>query len=261
MRVGRAFAPGVRVLALVGLGLFLTPGAAAADDVPPEVAAWFGSEATAVVLQARQGAAAADGAPATDVAEVRLGAPVPLATWSAEYVAGGRDTTVTAPLDRWVAPVSAAGDPVGTVTATRTDGGTVDLAYVDGDLSVARGLLALPAGSTVVYDAPLDAYFTVTGDVVAPMSDSSRSELVAGTDTGSFQEQLAARHAADDIDVSGLAETDPQRAMAGGEVAGPSSAGEDPEVSAAAWLAIAATMTVLAGVAALLRRRRAPSDA
>ncbi len=244
------------------LGVVAAPRAAAADDLPADVVAWFESEAAAVVLQARQGeAATADGASSTDAAEVQLGTPVPLTTWSAEYVAGGQDAPVTTPLDRWAAPISTAGDPVGTVTAARSDDGAVGLAYVDDDLSVARGLLELPAGSAVVYDAPLDAYFTVTGDVVAPMSDSSRSELAAGTDSESFQEQLAARYATDDIVVSGLAEDDPQRAMAGGEVTDPSSAPEEPEVSAAAWLAIAATMTVLAGATALLRRRRASSDA
>lgn len=231
---------------------------AVTGGLPDDVVRWFASDAAAVVARTQAHAVTADRRPVMGFVEVQVGAPTVLTTWAPDYVAGLEGAAPVAPVDEWIAPMTDDGRAVGTVTATRTAQGVVELAFFDDNVSVARGLLSLPDGASVVYDPPLDAYFTVTGDVVAPMSDTSRTELAAPTSVAQFQRRVVARATDGGADVSGLPATDPRRAMAGGSAVTSRGRAHESGPGVAGWL-VAGTLAATGGTALVIRRRRAGS--
>lgn len=226
---------------LPGLLLALAaPGASAADGTPPEVTSWFADAPAVVAAQ-------------EDVASAEVGAPVALSTWSAAFLDGDVDAGRTAPLERWVAPVSDGGAVVGTITAERDADGVVGLAFVDDDIALADALSALPADATVVYDAESDTYVTVTGDTVTAIVARAGVETGRTTSVEQVRDDLAARSADDGADLAGLPLSDPRRAMAGGD--GTSGRHDDGRAAPTTW-AGAAGIALVAGGAVVLARRR-----
>ncbi len=188
--------------------------ASAAEAVPDDVAEWFANQASVVIAETQRTAVTSDDEPVLTYSQVAVGAPRPLTTWSDEYIDGVVDADPTVSLDQWVAPLVEAERPVGVVSAVRAGDRSIALAYFDDNAVVAAGLVALPPDATVVYDGPLDAFFVIRDEVVAPLSSNSTRELSSRAPVDSFQEQLAARYGDVDRDATQPPADDPASARA-----------------------------------------------
>ncbi|WP_152192140.1 hypothetical protein [Georgenia satyanarayanai] len=160
MRMSR---PAVRTLGrLLGVTLLGLLAGAGTDGppVPDDVAAWFAEHAATTAMTAGL-TEEADGPAA-------VGGVFPLHRWS-EAVRTGEPTEVPlVPREEWVAAYSRDGAPAGTLVAWR-DAGGVTLASIDDHAELAEALAALSAGSPVVEEPMLGAFFTILDEEVTTL--------------------------------------------------------------------------------------------
>ncbi|MFC8190520.1 hypothetical protein ACFUMH_02520 [Cellulomonas sp. NPDC057328] len=231
--------------------LVAPPSAAEPPVVPADAVTWFADEAAALIAESQEGAVTTDREAVIGYVGVQVGTPVALTAWTREFIAGTTGAAPTAALEQWVAPLTRGGEPVGVVSAFR-DRGRVGLAFFDDDASLAAALQALPDDATVVFDAPLDAYFLHVPQGIAPLSESSRAEIASRVPVEQFQEQLEARHGdAARAPAVQAPPTDPRSAMAGGGATVPPGARAD---AAPAWLLPVGAAVAAAGAGVLLHR-------
>ena len=186
------------------------------QEVPADVAKWFES-APNLIQSTQNEATTVDSETAEPTfSDVTVSAPRQVSQWTMRAIRGKSGTGISEPIEQWIGAFSDRGYVIGTVSAYRTDGGVVELAYFDDNAELAKALLAESRLDAVVYDGPLDAYFGLTGDRVVPLSPTARLELASPAALASFRQQLAARYAKDDLSNAGLPRTDPRSAMAGG---------------------------------------------
>lgn len=161
---------------LMLLALLAVVGAAA-PTVPDDVAAWFADHASST--------AATVGADLTDEAEgpVTVGGAFPLHLWSEPVRTGEPTTDPVVAREEWVAAYTRDGAPAGTLVAWRDDD-EVSFASIDDHTELAAALATLPAGSPVVEEPMLGAFFTIRDDEV--------TTLVPGFYEGSRTAPLAA---------------------------------------------------------------------
>lgn len=140
-------------LLLPGMLLGLVAGAGA-TAVPDDVAAWFAEQGSATATTAGAELDEDAGGPAA------VGGPFPLHLWSETVRTGGPGQDPVVAREEWVAPYSRDGAPTGTLVAWREDG-QVTFASIDDHAELAAALATLPAGSLVVEEPVLGAYFAV----------------------------------------------------------------------------------------------------
>jgi hypothetical protein len=261
MRMGGRSVSGFLVgTCVAAIGLFVSAGGASAATpdasaaVPPDAQEWFSDHAARVVAEIRGSADIidiAEKATATAAGAISVGSVHALAMWSAEYRNGVSDAVVSTPIDEWIAPMMTDGRFSGTVTAWR-ERGVVTLAYFDDNAELARALDATAVDIPVVYDAPLDAFFTVSDEAVAPLSRTAYAEIQKATAVVDFQRLLVVRYAGFDKDVSGLSPSDPQAAMVGGGPSVPRSVAGGPSAGGRTWVRGVGVGVMIASVFALV---------
>jgi len=129
---------------------------AVVPPVPDDIAAWFKNDAPAVVE--RGSSKSRDAAPDQMKGELfpfgsSVGKPVTLMSWSEEFLSSDNPTADMLVSDvSWMAPISAQGQPVGTILATTsTSDGSIGW-MVDPDVDSASALLAARPKDVIAYD-------------------------------------------------------------------------------------------------------------
>ena len=152
------------LLAIIGGALLATPAAAAPPpSIPPDVAAWFEQQAPRILqsqtLQNPQ--ATPDPERLTFPYGSTLGKLTPVMVWDDAFVDAATPTAdMLVPLGNWMAPIVAAGQPVGTFTVDDSNGTPEWMANADVD--AAALMLSLKAGDLVVTDGH-SGFFVVSG--------------------------------------------------------------------------------------------------
>jgi len=149
------------LLAGVLLGLLATPGADT-PPVPDDVAAWFAAHGGTAATTA------AEGLDVEAAGRAAVGGAFPLHLWSESVRAGEPEPDPVVPREEWVAAYSRDGTAAGTLVAWRVDG-EVALASVDDHAELAAALTPLPAGSLVVEEPLLGAFFAIRDEEVTTL--------------------------------------------------------------------------------------------
>ena len=154
------------VVAVLGLLAVGAPAASAADgDTPADVIAAFSVE-KAVALGSGEESGLGDLPDAASFGTVHR-----VHAWSASLIAGEAGDSVSA-MDEWVAPVlSASGEAVGVYRVWReTPDSDATFAGVDGDAATAAALADVAAGTTVIEDPTIAAWYTLDAGMVTPVA-------------------------------------------------------------------------------------------
>jgi hypothetical protein len=81
----------------------------------------------------------------------------------------GQGASPIEPNGTWIAPVLADSDPAATVLLWRPDGRRLEVAQVSEDRALAQALTTLPEDVDLVYDPPMEAWFSFDGTTLAPI--------------------------------------------------------------------------------------------
>lgn len=184
---------------LVVVTMWCVPApAAAAQEVPPDIDAWFAGPAVdALQGAARGGEGARLGVP--DGSRVRLGNPRAVHVWQPAFVHGGGSDRAASvrPAGEWIAPVYVDGRPTTTVTAWRNPDGQVELATVAAYSDLAGVLADVPAGEWLVHEAPADAWFATSETGVRPLNAGARGVLPGPASLAEYGRIVADAYRAD----------------------------------------------------------------
>lgn len=170
---------------------------AVADGVPADVVEWFTTQTGPVV--ATEGAGELDELTAEERGQVVPGTVRPVMGW-APGVLDGTDLEPPALATRqWVAPLLLGEEPVGSLfVAADPDGAGPVLDHIDASADLAAALAELDPAASLVYDAPLDAWFAVSDAVVRPVGEAAGEVLAGAVALETYQPFLAERYAAGD---------------------------------------------------------------
>lgn len=158
-----------------------------APALPEEIADWFTTEAPEAVEAAGLG----------EGADIDVGRPRQVTTWSAAFIAGDAGVGSVETLEEWVAPVLELPEeddepaPLGVVRASDAD--PPELVQVDPDLELAGALADLGPGVTVVFDTAVGGWFALADGEVWPITAEARTVLQGSLEVDVFQSFLSER--------------------------------------------------------------------
>lgn len=222
------------VVAMLGLLAAGAPAASAAEgDTPADVVAAFSVE-NAVELGSDEGSGLGDLADAASFGTVHR-----VHAWSASLVAGEVSDPVSA-MNEWVAPVlSGSGEAVGVYRVWReTPDSDATFAGVDGDAATAAALAEVAAGTTVIEDPTIAAWYTLDAGMVTPVGSARFDDIRVATPIDRVAEIVSERFAQNVRDAA-------------------------PPVGLSyeswIWAGIALLVVAAVGVGLVVRRRRLPA--
>ncbi|MEW1834277.1 hypothetical protein [Microbacterium sp. NPDC079995] len=181
----------VTVGAVLGLLAIGAPAASAAQgDMPPDVTAAFSMD-TAVALGSDEASGLGLLADAASFGTVHR-----VHAWSSSLIAGEAGDPVSA-MDEWVAPVlSESGEAVGVYRVWReTPDSDATFAGVDGDAATAAALAEVAAGTTVIQDPTIAAWYTLDAGMVTPVGSARFDDVRVPTPIDRVAEIVSARFA------------------------------------------------------------------
>ncbi|GAA1085579.1 hypothetical protein GCM10009642_25550 [Nocardiopsis metallicus] len=224
-------------------------------DPPPqafEVLTWFETEGPEAIVE-DPGTEAyqdyLDGLGVRSANEQEIHEPHPVWQWTDEFVRAEarEEEDVLAFTETWVAAVSVNGEPGAIVEATREDDGEIVFAGLATAADAAEGFLELEEGEALVYEFPLNAWYTVADGHLRGVNYEGLLEVPGRLGLEEYDRRTEERYAQDLERPEG---TD----LIGG------AAFTDPSGPAAAWLLPAGLVAlILAGAGFAAFRRGSPS--
>ena len=224
----------VTVVAMLGLLAVGAPAASAAEgDTPADVVAAF-SVQTAVELGSDEANGLENLADAASFGTVHR-----VHAWSASLIAGEAGDPVSA-MDEWVAPVlSGSGEAVGVYRVWReTPDSDATFAGVGGDAATAAALAEVAAGTAVIEDPTIAAWYTLDAGIVTPVGSARFDDIRVATPIDRVAEIVSARFAQNVRDAAPPVGLSDESWM---------------------WAGIALLVVAAVGVGFVVRRRRLPA--
>lgn len=158
-----------------------------APTLPDEVADWFTTAAPEAVEAAGLG----------EGADIDVGRPRQVTTWSEAFIAGEVGVDPVENLDEWVAPVlelpAEDDEPSPLAVARASDTDAPELVQVDPDAELAGALADLAPGVTVVLDDAVGGWFALADGEVWPITAEARTVLQGSLGVDVFQSFLSER--------------------------------------------------------------------